>query len=281
MPPGPYQRVEGPRPSAPPFGLVASATNVIEPDSRWENGIVIDRYPCGTSSGFDECADDSPPKESGGEPSPLPQPEFRALTVYHADSCSSIGLGPTREFTQRLELLLESTQHRTIEREFEDGAITGNPALRDPTATVLNLGNPTDIISGLAFLEQAIADSGRSGFIHVPVASFVWMSRLGLLTRDSLGRMRTPGGNIVVRGTGYTGLPPVGQPPLAAGEEFLYATGPVEIRMSGIEIMPRTISEALDRAENRVVFRAERRVISAWDLCLHAAVRVDLCIAGL
>jgi Tfp pilus assembly protein PilN len=57
--------------------------------------------------------------------------------------------------------------------------------------------------------------------------------------------------------------------------EWLYATGPVEVRKSEVQILPDTMSAATDRQHNVTTFRAERYVLITWDQRIHAAVQVD------
>jgi hypothetical protein len=85
--------------------------------------------------------------------------------------------------------------------------------------------------------------------------------------------MRTNNGTRVVSGDGYQGVdtPFLASP--SAKQDWIFATGPVEVRLGPLEITDTR--ESLDRSDNTLVFRAERYVLAVWDTALQSAVLVD------
>ncbi len=83
----------------------------------------------------------------------------------------------------------------------------------------------------------------------------------------------TVNGTRVAAGGGYQGATPSGQVAASAGESWVYATGPVEVRLGEVAVLD--IKDVLDRSNNDVTFRAERYVLVTWDTQLQAAVLVD------
>ena len=79
-------------------------------------------------------------------------------------------------------------------------------------------------------------------------------------------------GTPIVSGGGYIGAAANSQAP-AAGQDWMFASGPVEVRLSPMVIT--NLKESLDRSDNTITFRAERWVLVSWDTALQSAVLVD------
>jgi len=90
--------------------------------------------------------------------------------------------------------------------------------------------------------------------------------------RAPAGALVTTHGTPFVVGDGYIGAEANGSAP-GAGQDWLFASGPVEVRISSLVITD--LAESLDRSENILTFRAERWVLATWDTSLQAAVLVD------
>jgi len=86
-------------------------------------------------------------------------------------------------------------------------------------------------------------------------------------------RLVTANGTPVYSADGFIGLTTSDLDVPDPGEDWMIATGPIEVYM-GPTVTFNTRS-SLDRSDNTLVFRAERYVLSIWDTALQAAVLVD------
>lgn len=294
---GPLWRIDGPLPLAPRRGLLQAATSEvvrIVPDvdasgiDRWGNGVEVYPYPVDVASGFDACASGSDirTKEFGQD---VPHPQFGALTVYLAETCSSYKVWDQAAFRARAIAALTAVEGTAVEREFLAGEfIPLNPHLADGNGTFPWGDTATSVSNGLAVLENEIAKSGREGVIHVSPAFAIAAAREWLMNMDETpGVIRTLNGTVVIPGTGYAaGHTPLGGHPAAGPtQEWIYASGPVDIRRSEIFVVPETVSEALERSAgaattgrpNSITYRVERYYLVTWDTVVQSAVLVDRC----
>ena len=270
---GPPVVLAGPLPTPYPHGLFSAATLVPEAGERWGNGATIRPYPNGEPFVFDPCfAGTFRVKE-------IPeQPEaqlFAAFTVYLADRCAARGIGTDDALTERARLSLLAVEQWAVEQELVSGGVmTANPYLADGNATLLMSGAAVAADEALALLEAAIGDSRRAGVIHAGRATAsAWSSLGGLRVQGEklLSGLSTP----IAAGGGYQNTVPDGEGGLSDTQEWAWATGPVEIRRSEVEVFPGTLAEALDRETNEVTYYAERNYLVDWDTQLQAAVLVD------
>jgi hypothetical protein len=115
----------------------------------------------------------------------------------------------------------------------------------------------------------------------VDAGSGQWLATETLQPQNPGTMLRAPmtrRGSIVVAGGGYTGTGPTGNAGAAvtATAEWMYATGPVDVRLDTIDVQPDSLAEATDRTTNTVVFRAGRRALVTFDPLSVFAVQVDL-----
>ena len=288
---GPLWRIDGPPPIPPRYGLLPAANSPsagvrVVPDvdpggrERWINGVEVYPYPPDCPLTFDACAPASEAygKEEGTNPTP---PQFSAITLYQPVHCTSRGVGDQRAYTARAVQALEAKQTAALETELLTGAALSfaNPHLADGNGTFPYDDNITSPINGIALLEAEIAESCIMGLIHVsPQMAAFLRDRWVLDDRD--GVLRTINGNVVIPGFGYVlGATPAGHTEAleAENQEWIYASGPVDIRLSAVFVVPENVSEAVDRSTNDVIYRAERYALVTWDTVVQAAVLVDRC----
>lgn len=263
-------RADGLTPSAPRFGLL-SVAQVLEGDGRWLNGVTLDPAPCGCADdGYDPACDDTPatvmsdeyPTEEG------PSLDFDPFMVVKTRRCSVMGLGPFDEFVADLQAAFDAAEGAAIEHEFATATLVPtNPSLEDEAADVLD-ASAVQLTDAFAVLEEAIGASCRAGVIHVTPAAATWAARLNLIARDGQV-LRTILGTPVAVGTGYPGAGPGGDP-APEGGAWLYATGPIRVRLGDVRQYPADLS-GISRSINRLVVRVERPALVEWDRCLHAA----------
>lgn len=266
---GPPVSLNGPLPAAPPRSLL-NTPGVLQPTSseRWLNGVTVYPYPTELPNTWDPClAGTFRVKEEG---SGVPLPMFASFVVYLPITCSAISIGDPDEFANRVEISLNAVESYAVEQQLSQGTgIATNPFFADANADVLAGGAALTPAVALSYLENAIAATGKQGMIHAtPAVVSQWFSQ----DRDDV-TLVTVNGTRVVSGGGYIGANPAGQAAAAAGQSWVYATGPVEVRHSTIAALD--IKEVLERGLNDVTFRAERYVLAEWDTALQAAALVD------
>lgn len=258
--------LNGPRPVAPRYSLLNTPGVVVEDDGRWLNGVVIDGYPETTPALWEPCLEGTFRTKDEGEPGPMPT--FDAFVIYIAATCSTFGASTMED---KAESVLLATQSMGVEEGLAVGVSgSSNPYFADTNLTVLG-GAAVAAQTGLSYLENAIGATGRGGMIHAPPSVIAAWSPY--LTYES-GPLLTYNGTPVVSGDGYININPDGAPGApGAGEDYAFATGPVEVRMS--DVFTSELRESLERDTNVVTIRSERYVLATWDTALQVAVLVD------
>lgn len=271
-------------------GVVHSSSTVDEINfsagvERWMNGVVLYPYPAGLPSVWNQCiaSSDGDVKNTGDD---LGNPEFAAMVVYLAETCTSYKVWDQAAFRDRAMLALGATYGAAVAKEFLTGDVLPlNPHLSDGNGTFPNGDGPTSPVSALSLLEAEIAKSGQRGVIHTsPQMATVLMSRF--LAIDVQGVIRTRIGTVVLPDAGYVyGASPAGHAVATGTKEWMYATGTLEVRRSKPEIIPDDVKQAVDRGTggasdagaNSITYRAERYVLVDWDQQVQAAVLADRC----
>jgi hypothetical protein len=207
------------------------------------------------------------------------------MTVWLAETCTSFKVWNQAAFIARATLALSAVEGATIAREFMTGSrLPNNHFLQDGAGTFPNGDTVTSVVNGLAILENEIAKSGKFGLIHcTPGAATSMRDRFSI--DDRTGVLRTINGNVVIPDAGYVyGTEPQGHTAPGPTQEWMYATGPIEVRRSSMFTLPETVDEALDRGlgatngkPNSIRYIAERYYLVDWDTEVQAAVLVDRC----
>lgn len=292
------ERLDGPPPLPRPYGLLqamdapaAGVRLVVDVDGsgveRWLNGGEVYPFPVDCPSVWDTCAAGTyadTEKSDGTVPS---RPTFRAFTVYLPVTCSTQAVGPQDAYVQRARMALEATESAAVARELLTGEkMLLNPHLADDQGDFPNGNTVTSVLNGVALLEANIAASCRGGLIHISPAVAA-AGGAAMLFRDVPDRvLRTFNGTVVIPDAGYQvagSHPPTHTTPTGT-KEWIYATGPIDIRRSEVFVNPATVAEALDRglgatrdAPNSITYYAERHYLVDWDTVVQAAVLVDRC----
>jgi hypothetical protein len=271
---GPPIILAGPLPQPLPYGLLAAATMVGEPDERWGNGANVRPYSPELPEVWDPCSTGTfRTKDTPEQPD---MPLFSAFGVVLTDVCSGRGVGTDDALDGRARAAFAAVEQWAVEREFARGDLMpSNPYLTDGNADILASGAAVSLAEALALLEKAIGDTGRAGMIHADRGIVAAWSTVGAV-RIAGDRLLTYNGTPVASGGGYNGMAPDGEAAPGDEEGWAFATGPVEVRRSpDIEILPGSLREALDRETNVVTYRAERMYLVDWDTQLQAAVLAD------
>lgn len=268
------------------YGLLNSKT-LVDDGQRWEVAFNQETEACNMQIRLlDICS--TSVTASAVEPAGDRQlGEFRPFAVQTTVKCSTAGFG-AHDYVAQARRALEVSQGKGIELEFWEGKIAqavsadnpGNPSpnkyLADSDAVDLTPtpGTAIKVRHGLAILEKAIGDTsfGGAGTIHVTrdVAS-----ALPIRDKDDDGIFVSPLGNMVIAGTGYTGVGPSGST-TPSGGVWMYATGPVFVRLGDVTVTPGKMSQSVDTGVNSISVSAERPAAVVWDGCIQYAVLVDL-----
>jgi len=295
---GPLQPVDGPPPEAPKYGLL-QATNVagsqvrlvVETQDRWGNGVDVWPYPQGGVETFDPALTGTSATPKGYGEDDLDRQVVAPFVTVFADICTvasmSAGgkLSPER-FRARQVAVLGAVEGAGVEFELLNGAqVPANQHLADGVGNFPMGNTPTSVLNGLALLEMEVARSGRRGVIHMSPQLATFLSA-NYIVFDDGGLLHTVNGTTVIPGYGYVdGATPEGHTPPVAWEEWMYATGPVDIRRSDVFTVPDTLAEAIDRGTggategrpNTFTYLVERYYLVDYDEVIKAAVLVDRC----
>lgn len=278
-------RIDGPPPIAPLYGLLQAAAAPVAgvrivPDveggiERWGNGVTVFPFPSGTGEVFNACApaSEAEPKGEGSEDEPAP--EFGTMTANLGVNCTASRIWNHDEFKARAVEVFSAIESSIVAREFLHGLkLTSQPYLSDGDGDFPNGDAVTNVKNGLSILETAIAETGRAGLIHMSPAVAVVLGGIGQGVNLEGGVIRTLAGTLVIPDAGYVGgSTPTGHPE----GEWMYATGPIDVRRSAVVVLPELPSQAVDRVTNKTVYRVERDYLVDWDTVLHAQVLVDVC----
>lgn len=284
---GPAVAVEGPLPAAHAYNLTTVATPVgpvLDGEGvdleRWRNGISLLAYPDALPGGFDPCGSGTFRTKDDGNDNVIA--DFLPFTGYLPVHCTAFSVGSWAEFQARANAVLTVTEAYALELKLAQGLpITGTPAvgryLADANLAKQAGGAVVSPQAGLAYLENAIGQTGRAGVLHATPAIAAAWSALGYAIERQGSGLRTVGNwTPIIVGTGYQGTIPVAGTSPSAGKEWAFATGPVVYGRSNQLIpVPETEREAVDREQNDVVYRAERDLLVAWDSILQAGALID------
>lgn len=265
--------------AAPTTGLLVSAIRPRgESEQSWVNGFAWRTERCPTWQGYEPCDTlaTAPAADGNGI-------EYHRPVAYRVrDECTTL----SGEFdTSRVERMADAVASHVIAEELWEGTITqANPYdtrdetgrtnnyLARPTATIVGVG-PYPIHEAVGLLEEAARRDagGQQVVIHMPLR-LVEADGIDIVRNGNL--MYTRAGSLVIADSGYTGTGPAGE---AASDTsaWLYATGPVTVRTTNVDIGTEPAS-TLDRSINRRTVWANRVFAATFDPCTHFAIQAAL-----
>lgn len=202
--------------------------------------------------------------------------------MFHRSKCSTFG-DPDRVQEAAQRLLLATTSHK-LEQELwtgDRGTATGRGGgyLADNTnVTKIHSGSAVPLVQGFGLLQNAVGTTaqGQLAFIHVtPMTATMLLSQQAI--RWDGGLLRDGLGNIVIAGTGYDGSSPAGVVDATGDTAWVYASLPIDVRLSEVQVTsPRTI-ESVDQRNNIQYATAFRFGAVSFDPCLLVGANLDLC----
>lgn len=272
---GTFVPIPAPLATAPRVGLLTAAVFPDGVDGRWVNGFGFRPDPCRPGGGNYWCGESpsTPP-----DPDPLPDVvQHRPTVVEVVGECSTLGAADVEAQARRS---LAAAESRLIEAEFWTGTqaqAAGFPNRYLRSADTNDLGTVAGFYA-LAALQQYAADEfdGRA-MIHARPTVVEFWQRNGELRREG-NLILDVFDNVIVPGSGYDGLGPVGATAATLGEaEYAYVTPMVYVlRDSTVTVTPDRAAAAVDPSTNLATYRAQRIVAPYWGGCEAAAVLVDL-----
>jgi hypothetical protein len=193
---------------------------------------------------------------------------------WAGNTCSSFGW-EARDFKGRATRALLAGESYQIAHEFWTGTqarASGwpNAYLAEPALNSVITTTPQTPAAALNLLEQAIADTtgGQAGMIHCTRQLGSALSELGNTFHTIDGQTVTYLGTIICMDAGYPGTGPSDHA-LGGTVQWAYATLMPTVRRSPIDVIPDTLDQALDRATNKITWRAERlAVVTVSPACI-------------
>jgi hypothetical protein len=225
--------------------------------------------------------------------STLPQfKEYDPFFIQVTDTRSYFGINGEDRFAIAKKQLEAATQ-KAVELELWEGVTAlaevangnANEFLRKSgAATVVNTGALAPA-TALMLLEQAISSSpaGANGVIHMTrdVASILG-SRLIYSPADGgkTGKAMTRLGTEVVIGSGYTGAGRISDAntSASASNKWMFATGPVDVHLSKIEIVNENLGQGatVSTNTNDLTVKAVRAAAVYFDPSIFYTIRLAL-----
>ena len=267
--------VSAPQITATNAGSLLTNATVLDNQDRLLDGVTFHPELCLNGSLLELCPTEPVTKtfESGDGTATAP-----TYGIWVGDRCSSaFDVSVFEETTRRVFAALDRTTSFKTEQALWTGigTITDNSALASTAADDITGITPSGLVTGIGQMVLALnlALGGGRGLIHVPQWVVPWLSFYGLLIRNGSILQITGTDHNVVAGTGYPGTDPDGNAPGSA-ETWIYGTGPVNVLLSSIQVVPGEAAQAVDRSVNTIEVRAERGVSAYFNPCAHLALNV-------
>lgn len=202
--------------------------------------------------------------------------------LFHRSKCSTFG-DPERVQQAAQQLLVATTSHK-LEQELWTGdrgvaSGRGGGYLADSTnVTEIHSGSAVPLVQGFGLMQNAIATAaqGQLVFIHItPMTATMLLSQAAI--RWDGGLLRDGLGNIVIPGTGYDGSSPDGVVDATGDTAWAYATLPIDVRLSEVQVTSSRTIESVDPTNNVQYATAYRFGAVAFDPCVLIGANLDLC----
>lgn len=267
-----------------PYGILSPATTVVEDNNDWwlsgfnydvqDAGVVIENAvaiggPVGESQVIE---DNSANKET--------YKKYYPFLIKTTITSSTFGVHPD-DIESAATTALNIVTQKAVESEFWHGHIAQKLtadndnrylSYTDAIDVTPTAGTAVKVRYGQALLEEALGEStlGVRGVIHAPrlIASVLQAS-------DNDGALVTNLGNSVVAGAGYSHVGPDGTI-APTGKAWMYATGPVTVRLGSVQITPSKMNQAIDHRTNTIQYFVDRSAAVTWSTTNLHAVLVDL-----
>lgn len=267
-----------------PFGILSPATTTYDhSDSFWTSGITYEAMDAGLTVANGSIFGANPTETVTVIDNTASKEHFKTYYPFDVKASvkvSTMGTNPS-EIEASAKNALDIVMQKAIEIEFWNGDIAklltsdndnrylASAQSKDITPTA---GTGVKIRYGLALLEEALGNEslGAKGVIHTPrvVGSALRLDHEG-------EKLVTPLGNSVVSGVGYSRKGPTGVD-AGAGKAWMYATGPISVRIGPTVVTPEKLNQAVDTRINNIEFFVDGTAAVTWATTDSYAVLVDL-----
>lgn len=282
--------------TAPPYGLLSTATELSISEGHWKMGIEWEPLCPDAATTEDPCLvlvdDGSGTAVPPADPSTIVVPKVPTtdwaiqgatpFTAYAEIECSPVGTWD--QLSDRTRRALQQAEERHVERVFwtgvapttaptetvfphlaADSTVVDGMTLLQPAATVVT-AEPQPIEVGIGMLEDAARDCYPGQVtLHAPLRlGSLLASADNIVTRG--GVAQTVVGSNIVLGSGYTGSASDGA--VTPGTTWMYATGPVFYMRD--PMVQFRLRESIDRSVNTVTVITERTYVVGFSCCLLA-----------
>ena len=269
-------------------GLLSSAQTVYTDTgdaARWVgSGVRFLAPPCGGLSGFDPSCDSTGASDDMNTTPPTGTEGFvdvRPAVFYASDSCTlPLVHSGGADVLGRASYVVAAGLQTMLERELWEGTIAGQQDVTLTNSPTVLTGTAVELATGLAMLEDALNMPGMTGglgTIHLPTLAGASLVNGGGLVVPDGRRLKTASkGHTVIIGDGYSGSGPGNVTP-ATGTLWLYATGPVVVRLAPVrEFDPNSNPAYTDRTTNGATAIVQQPAIVYHDTCRSFAVLVNV-----
>lgn len=282
---------------ASPYGILSPASVVIQAgDGAWETKLEYTDYTCNSRTSIEGICIPGitePITAVDGSGDGGYMHEYRPFSIETEFTCSTIGMTP-EEVQERAENALLACRQKAIEVEFSSGLLSKqiteadstilNPHLTDGLANDVTptAGTAVDPRTGLALLEQAIADCGcgTRGTVHGQPLAMSFLSKYLKHNKETNedSYLETRLGNYAISGSGYSGQTPTGGD-TSGTQTYLYATGRTVVVLGDVNVYPSDTNrryEAIDISNNTVRYAVSQTAAVVSSGCCKSAVLVDI-----
>lgn len=268
--------VPAPNPVLPRYGLFDVATGPLDlPQHARIGGLEYETSTCTLPVGYEvNCQADHETKDFNGS---IATTFGYPFIVYSGIECGSVGLlnyGQDRIRRYLFDQLVAGEQ-ATVESILSTSSFGLTSGLANNASTV-NLGAATDIVNGVALLENWLyARYGLPGVLHVPMVAAAYIKNAKLVHKASaMDPWRTVASTKVSFGN-YAGVDVTGGA-ATAGSTWIYITGQVAIwRTPDSQLLDVPVGQVLNRSTNTVDIVLEREYVVSFD-CFSAGIEVPL-----
>lgn len=250
---------------APPSSILTAARR-LPAGTNWRGGIAHLPNGCSSANNWPTCDVDEAP-EPKCAPTDVSVAEFDSWQIYVPDGCDVAPFW-TEDWNARSAEALEAYTAWALSRELDTGAATANPSLRS-TADDISGAGAVNVSAAISTLIRARVEAGFGGVMTAHIPAWLIPPALDHYQLEPNGPATTSLGLVRVSlGPGYTGIGPTttGNVVPAAGQGYIYMTGPVEYELSPVESL---LSDHRDQnlRTNMIEAYAERFAIYRFDPC--------------
>lgn len=269
--------VPAPNPLIPRYGLFNVVTGPLDlPVHGRIGGLEYETATCDLPVGYEvNCLTEHGTKDIEGTIQTITGLPF---VVYSGITCGIVGLANIQDRMRGfLHQQLVSGEQATVERIFSESTFGLNNGLSS-NPDLVDLGTATDIVNGIALLEDFLYSTstyGLPGVLHVPITAAAYVKSEHLVERDSQNSPWTTVVGTKVSFGNYAGVGPTGGDP-ALGSTFIYITGQMAIwRTPDSQLLNIPLGQVINRATNSVDIILEREYVVTYD-CFVAGIEVPL-----